>query len=430
MAKFTNLPDQGQIWKVGDQYYYAIKAPKGGGWITWKFRNKSALRSAFPGGGKKIKVNRRMNKNAYKRRGAVNFGFTNEIQAEGHPWQQFLQNWKKEARINPMLKSKEVTAVYAQAIMEGRAPTRAEIENTRWWRTRTAEQRAWVQMASGDPKTAQMIKTRNRIEARDALVSAGFEGNPWGASAKLADQFTRGSISKQQLERGIEKLTDPFADGANTFAGRTLPPGTEIVKHKKSGDLFARYDGKDYRLSTDDARAMFGVNNPRVVKSVKNQGSVAEIAERPFAELSALGGVDDVRDMVEEWLGPKFAKGWSNRAIESWAHKVREDEDQKTKLEDELRRQRQAVLPGYDENLSYEQIATPWRAVVQDSWGQQVKEDDDLFYQILKANDVETANRLLRREGLSRGVEKVRADAAKSMVQAMGGQVTGVMGNG
>ncbi len=129
--------------------------------------------------------------------------------------------------------------------------------------------------------------------------------------------------------------------------------------------------------------------------------------------------------MVEE-----FAAGWSNRAIEQWAHKIRGAEDQKTKLEDELRRQRQAILPGYDENLTYEQIATPWRAVVSDVWGQQMREDDDLFYQILKANDSEYASRELRREGMKRGIQKVQADAAKSLTQAIGGQVAGVMGRG
>lgn len=430
MVNYTNLPGQGRIWKVGNDYYYVIKGPRGSGRMAWRFRTKSALKAAFPAG-KGIKVHRRMSKNRFNGLGVVRWGTTDEIQnTTNHPFSQFLQNWKKEAQINPMLRDPEVIAVYAQATLEGRVPTRAEVETTDWWRSRTAEQRAWVQLASGDPKTAKMIKTRNRIEARDALISAGFQGNPWGASAQLADQFTRGEISKQQLERGIAKLTDPFEDGANKFAGRSLPETAKIVKHKKTGKMYARYDGKDYLLGTDDARAMFRVNNPEIVKKVKVAGGVAEIASKPFGELSALEGVDEVRDMVEEWLGPKFAAGWSNRVIEKWAHKVRGNEEEMTKLEEELRRQRSAVLPGYDENLTYEQIATPWRAVVQDVWGQQADESSDLFYQILKANDLETSNQLLRKEGLRTGNKKVQMDATRALTQSFGGQVTGVMGSG
>lgn len=430
MAKYTNLPPGGQIWKVGGKHYYAIKAPKGGGWITWKFRTDKALKAAFPAG-KKPKVNRRMSKNRFKGLGALNWGYTDEIQnTSKNPFSQFVQNWKREAQINPMLRDPEVAAVYAQAVMEGRQPTRAEIETTDWWRSRSAEERAWVQLASADPKTARSVKARNRMETRDALVSAGFQSNPWGASARLADQFTKGKINKQQLQQRISQMTDPFEDGANKFAGRTLPEQARIVKDKKSGKLYARYQNRDYELGTDDARVMYGVNNPEVVSNVRRGGSVSEIASKPFEELSALAGVDDVRDTVEEWLGPKFAAGWSNRAIEDWAHKIRDNENAGTQLEDELRRQRQAVLPGYDENLTYDQIATPWRSVVLDTWGERMKEDDPLFYQILKANDVETAGKLLRQEGIKRGVTKVQADAARSLTQAFGGQVTGVMGRG
>lgn len=427
MPKFTNLPNQGRVWKVGNDYYYVIDAPKGGGKLAWQFRTKKALKAAFPGGN--IKVARRMSRNKFNSYGTIKWGFTDEIENVKNPWAQFLQNYKKEARINPMLKSPEVVAVYAQATIEGRAPTRAEIETTEWWRTRSAEQRAWVQLASGDPKSAAMIKRRNRLETRDALVGAGFQGNAYGAAMTLADAFTKGEISKQVLEERIRKFVDPHEPGANKFAGRYLPEGAEIVKHKKTGKYYARFEGQDYELSSKDSIAMFRTPGARLVTSVKGDKDrfVSEIASDPFDELSAQGGVSETRDMVEEWLGPKFAKGWSNRNIEKWAHKIRANENQKVKLEEELRRQRQAVLPDYDENLTYDQIATPWRSVVSDVWGEAIKEDDPLFYQILKANDVEVAGQLLRQEGMKRGVRKVKADAARSMAQSLGGQVAGVM---
>lgn len=429
MPKFTNLPNQGQIWKVGNEHYYVINAPKGGGKLAWKFRSKSALKSAFPGGG--VKVSRRMSKNKFKSYGATQWGFTDEIQNTKNPWAQFLQNYKKEARINPMLKDPEVVAIYAQAVIEGRTPTRAEVETTDWWRSRTAEQRAWVQLASGDPKTAKMIKRRNRLETRDALVSAGFQGNAYGAAAALADQFTSGTITKQELEEQVRRRVDPHEPNANKFAGRYLPEGTSIVKNRKNGKVYARYQGQDYELGTKDAMEMFAAVNPRMVNGIAGENTgrfVSEIVSKPFEELSAQAGVAEVADMVQEHLGPKFAKGWTNRAIEKWAHDIRGNENMQTKLEEELKRQRSAVLPGYDENLTYEQIATPWRSVVRDAWGREPDETDPLFYQILKANDIETAGKLLRSEGIKRGVGKVQADAAKALSQSFGGQVAGVMG--
>jgi hypothetical protein len=85
------------------------------------------------------------------------------------------------------------------------------------------------------------------------------------------------------------------------------------------------------------------------------------------------------------------------------------------------------LLPEYDKELTYEQIAQPWRAVVGDVWGERLKETDPLFFKILKMNDMAGAEQVLRKEGLKRNNSKVQQDAVNGLREAFGGQVTGVM---
>lgn len=144
--------------------------------------------------------------------------------------------------------------------------------------------------------------------------------------------------------------------------------------------------------------------------------------------VSALGGEEAVRQLVNEWLGPVFAAGWTQEQIGKWASKIRDSEGARDQLVDELRRQRVAMFPEYEnDNLSYEDIASPWRAFWQQQWGETPDEMDPLFARLVKLNDAEAASQIMRDEGVDRGKGTVVDQGLKSMGKAFGDGVSRVM---
>ncbi|MFO7165527.1 MAG: hypothetical protein DIU75_019605, partial [Mycolicibacterium hassiacum] len=133
---------------------------------------------------------------------------------------------------------------------------------------------------------------------------------------------------------------------------------------------------------------------------------------------------DEVRQMIQRWLGPAYAANWTDQHIAEWAGRLRNDPDAKQELEDVLRKHRMALFPEYDNpNLTYEDIAAPWRGVVQQIWGQTADETDPLFMRIVRTNDLATAEQILRTEGLRRGIGTVVNDVMAAATSAFGGGV-------
>ena len=83
-----------------------------------------------------------------------------------------------------------------------------------------------------------------------------------------------------------------------------------------------------------------------------------------------------------------------------------------------------ALFPSYtNENLTYEDIASPVRAQYQQIWGQEPDETDPLFYSIAQDSDIAARGSRLREEGLNRGVQQVNDDFQSDILGAFGGQI-------
>jgi len=80
------------------------------------------------------------------------------------------------------------------------------------------------------------------------------------------------------------------------------------------------------------------------------------------------------------------------------------------------------VLPQYENpDLTYEDIATPWRNMAFSAWGQQVDESSDMFQKMIAANDAGEAGVMLRTEGLSQGVKRVEDQFLQDIGNSFGG---------
>ena len=84
--------------------------------------------------------------------------------------------------------------------------------------------------------------------------------------------------------------------------------------------------------------------------------------------------------------------------------------------------QRKVLFPNYDESLTYEEIAGPWRNFSFNALGERVNETSDIWIKILQANDQTVANQLLTTYGLNNNNMKVLDDLTDNMSSSIGVQ--------
>jgi len=299
--------------------------------------------------------------------GVLRHGDTRElVNTRVHPWELLKQHYEQEVAIKPYLADPEILALWAAAMMEGREITEGELKTTNWWRTHSQAEREWLLLNASDPATADRLIRDNRLRVADLLRSSGVANASEALINLIADNWTQGKWTEVYALQQIRLLADPYAEGELDPELRGMTEGLDRTRERE----------------------------------------------------------DEVRQMIQRWLGPAYAANWSDQHIAEWAGRLRNDPDAKQELEDVLRKHRMALFPEYDNpNLTYEDIAAPWRGVVQQIWGQTADETDPLFMRIVRTNDLATAEQILRTEGLRRGIGTVVNDLVASATSAFGGGV-------
>lgn len=299
--------------------------------------------------------------------GVLRHGDTRElVNTRVHPWELLKQHYEQEVAIKPYLADPEILALWAAAMMEGREITEGELKTTNWWRTHSQAERDWLLLNASDPATAERLISDNRLRVADLLRSAGVANASEALINLIADNWTQGKWTEVYAVQQVRLLADPYAEGELDPELRGMTEGLDRTRERE----------------------------------------------------------DEVRQMIQRWLGPAYAANWTDQHIAEWAGRLRNDPDAKQELEDVLRKHRMALFPEYDNpNLTYEDIAAPWRGVVQQIWGQTADETDPLFMRIVRTNDLATAEQILRTEGLRRGIGTVVNDLVASATSAFGGGV-------
>lgn len=299
--------------------------------------------------------------------GVLRHGDTRElVNTRVHPWELLKQHYEQEVAIKPYLADPEILALWAAAMMEGREITEGELKTTNWWRTHSQAEREWLLLNASDPATAERLISDNRLRVADLLRSSGVANASEALINLIADNWTQGKWTEVYALQQIRLLADPYAEGELDPELRGMTEGLDRTRERE----------------------------------------------------------DEVRQMIQRWLGPAYAANWSDQHIAEWAGRLRNDPDAKQELEDVLRKHRMALFPEYDNpNLTYEDIAAPWRGVVQQIWGQTADETDPLFMRIVRTNDLATAEQILRTEGLRRGIGTVVNDVMAAATSALGGGV-------
>ena len=368
MATLRSMPGGGQLWLVTDAagnglaYQVAYLIPGTDRWMAWTISDPDEL-MAITGSSSPVADRSIVHEDLY-RQGVLQFGITRElVNTDQHPFDSFTASFEKEAEIRPWLRDPEILALTAGALLEGRTPTQAELATTNWFKQRNDKQREWASLVASDPATAAKVQQDNKLRVDALLQQAGIYGVGEAGVSYMAQRWTTGDWSEVYLQDQVRRLQNP-----------NLGPVDESLMASLSG------------------------------VAVKRQSEYA----------------DDVRDIVGRWLGPVHGR-WDEAQVQSWAGRLATEPAAQDVLIEELKRQRLAVMPEYDNpNLDYESIAQPWRGVVSTAWGQTADETDPLFERILRMNDRGAAETLLRQSGLERGVTKVRQDAMASIGEAFG----------
>lgn len=367
--KLNNVPGRPEVWKVGKSVYLVYMVPGTEAdpvYMAWAATGPEDVQSWF-GPGKDIVYDRELTPAEWRAMGAVNFGSTDEIPPGAeNPFAGWAQTLRVEAASQPWILDDDYQRLMAMARIEGRGLTDAELASTQWWKKHTAAERRWMITYHGDPSTAAQMMDDKKLQITQAIQAAGGGQRVSQAIINyMAAEAVQGRWTDTYLNSQIRALTD-------RTSGIAIDPGLAGL----------------------------------------NIGTVGQTTE----------GEDVVRQLLSTWLGPAFGQ-WDQAEIKRIAGTFRNDPDAQRAFEESLKDQRLAMFPEYtDRETSYAAIANTWKNWWLGQWGEMPDEKDNLFIDVMKRNDLTESGKILRKEGLSRGVAKVRADLSQAGISLGGSE--------
>ena len=358
-----SIPGGAELWKVGEEDWlvYIVPDTQPPIYMGWLSPSDEDTQSFF-GPGQPIVYDNTLGSGM----GAIiDFGSTDELaNMDDNPFAAWTQTLETQAKTQPWILDDDYQALIAMATLEGRKLTESEIQTTNWWQSNSAGQREWMKLYHGDPMEAANRSEDNRALARSNLVDAGVTGITDEMVNFMADKVTSGDWTETYFQTQVNAV----ADGASIY---DLDPELQ------------QFAGMGQTIEHEDT----------------------------------------VQDLANKWLGPAYSQ-WGAGEIEKWAGELRNDPNGQQRLEEHLKNQRLALFPEYeDRNLSYEDIAAPWRNYATNIWGQAPDETDNFFMQLIRNNDANMNGQILRREGMERNIGKVMVDASSAVLEGAGTSV-------
>jgi len=296
---------------------------------------------------------------------------TDIIKGESNPLDRLVDNFAKIKKVQPWMEDDELYSLYLEGIVEERDIADYEWQGTEWWQTHTKEQRDWLLTSQGKgigalPADAQALLDNNKIKAKQLL-------NQYGVTN-----------AEEVVNADGDTLVDFFATQLTTGAWTEL---NWINQAKGLGDPLAGIE-RDNQL----------------VGWLENMDETMTISETQ-------AGYSTAQALAQKWLGPNFAN-FEESNLAEYAGIIRNAESQEigiAAVEEKLKNIRKALFSTdmYEENLTYEDIASPWRNYSFQFLGQRMDETSSDWINVLKANDQEKINSILLEYGLNNDVETV-----------------------
>ena len=383
----------GQIWNVGGQKYVAFDIPQTGLSMAYTATDEQ-INNFFTVDKPQeqtIDLNSEKWNSTFQSGNIVEVDVDNmEASGVGGFFEQIASNFDKVKEVRPWMEDDEMYSLWLESIVENREIADFEWEGTEWWQTHTQEERSWLLLSQDKdlsklPADAEALLKNNRIKARETLRQNGVS-NP--------DQVTFNG----------ETLTQWFGNKLTTGTWTEL---TWLNQAKALGDPLSGIQREDALTSW-------------------LEGSEAQPTETQ-------AGYATAQALTEEWLGPLYGT-FEQADIDKYAGIIRNAESPEVgaqQVRDSLKNIRKVLFSTdvYDENLTYEEIAQPWRNFSFQLLGERVDEKSTDWIEVLNANDQAKATQVLTTHGLNNGnktiMDKVTDDVGSFL--KTGPQTSGIV---
>ena len=375
-TSFNNIPINALYWKVGDASYIVYEVPGSDGelydgspiYLAYELVGNDLYEAGLITQGMGEPQFNAIMDQAFFDSIAVVTGNTDQLTADiDNPFASFVETISEQAQVAPWITDGEMLELIAEAAVEGRTVSDAEWQSTTWYQTHSESEREWLRTFYGDPSTAAQTIRDGQIAVGNALQAAGVSNAPEALVNWVADKFVTGQWTQNYTTEQISLFADPYAEG------------------KRDTDF------ESYLTST----AITGVD-----RTTQREA--------------------EVKQLYSQYLGPVLGKITDGEASEI-AGKLRNDPDYKDQLVASLKQSRLAAFSAYtNPELTYEDIARPWRNLTASVWGQTADETQGWWQDMIKTNDFATAEETLRTKGLELDVTQVTQDATQALQQALG----------
>jgi hypothetical protein len=323
---------------------------------------------------------------------SVYFGKANELDdkviKEGEsPFLGFVDTFDKATLGRPWLKTDDgMFKLWTEGFVEDREILPEEWANTEWWNNSTKEKREWLVASKGRgisdpnlPADAKTLLEENRFRFRQLLKQSGIsnidaikDANGTSLSEFFGDQVSFGNFSEALALEQVKALSD-----------------------RTSG------------IQVDE----------RITNWLQGKGTVEQTK----------AGYAAVQEMADRWLGPAYGK-LDEETMASYASIYRNAQSEEVgrfEINERLKSARRALFNPeiYDETLTYEDIATPWRNWAFSYLGERMNETSDSFMKILQSNDQNVAQQEATVYGLNTDNETVYDKVTSDLIEAIGADV-------
>ena len=375
-ASFNNIPINALYWKVGDDSYIVYEVPGSNGelyegspiFLAYELQGNDLYQAGLITQGMDEPQFNAIMDQAFFDSIAVVTGNTDQLTADiDNPFASFVETISEQAQVAPWITDPEMLELIAEAAVEGRTVSDAEWQTTTWYQTHSESEREWLRTFYADPSTSAQTITDGQIAVGNALQAAGVSNAPEALVNWIADKFVTGQWTQNYTTEQISLFADPYAEG------------------KRDTDF------ESYLTST----AITGVDRTSQREA-------------------------EVRQLYSQYLGPVLGKITDGEAAEI-AGKLRNDPDYRDQLVAGLKQSRLAAFSAYtNPELTYEDIARPWRNLTASVWGQTADETQGWWQDMVKTNDFAQAEETLRTKGLELDITQVTQDATTALTQALG----------
>jgi hypothetical protein len=375
LVDLNNIPRDSYVWNVDNQLYVAYEVPGAGDvydnppmYMAYEVYRNDLVEAGLISKDAPIPTISPIRKEDFDRVAILFSGDTNQLtQDNRNPFASFTETITEQSQVAPWITDTEAIGLIAEAALEGREVTDAEWQTTNWYKTHNEGEREWLRTYYSDPSTATQLTTDAQIAVANSLQAAGVSNAPESMINWVAGKYVSGEWSQTYTTEQINLFADPYATGKRDV------------------------QFENYLSST----ALTGVDRT---------------TERER----------EVRELYNKWLGPSLGKLTDNETAEI-AGRLRDDPDYQDQLVNSLKQSRLAAFSNYtNPELTYEDIARPWRNLTTSVWGQTADETQGWWQEMVKSNDFAKAQTTLREKGLEQDVTQVTQDATQALQQALG----------